>query len=75
MNAIDARQWDSKVRSSSKSRIYHLFEWGLLLKEVHGYELFYLHQDGGIFPLALVKSNIFGELLPLLEKRLDERSW
>ncbi len=45
------------------SKIYHLYEWSLLLNNVHNHSIYYIKNDSGIFPLAHIKSLIFGNRL------------
>ena len=59
---MNPRKWNGIVNHNN-SKIYHLYEWGTLLNEVHGHELIYLEDDNGVFPLAYVKSYIFGNRL------------
>lgn len=54
-----SKEWDELVKSCDSSTIYHLYEWGTLLREVLGHKLVYLQEDDGVFPLALIKSPIF----------------
>lgn len=63
MNSTKFAEWDELVRECGFSKIYHLYQWGMLLEEVHGYRLVYLQEDTGVFPLAYVKSLIFGNRL------------
>jgi FemAB-related protein (PEP-CTERM system-associated) len=56
-------EWNELVNKSDHSRIYHLLQWGTLLEEVHGHRLIYLQDDASIFPLAHIKSMIFGDRL------------
>lgn len=55
--------WNKIVEESEEGKIYHLGQWGELLKKVHGHKLIYLEEEKGVFPLALVKSFIFGNRL------------
>jgi len=59
---LKQKEWDELVNKNS-SKFYHLYEWGDLLNRVHGHRLFYLEEEEGVFPLALVKSRIFGNRL------------
>lgn len=63
MNLPEATTWDEIVTNHSDSTIYHLHRWGTLLENVHGHELVYLQEADGVFPLAHVKSRIFGNRL------------
>lgn len=54
--------WDD-VANFCDSKIYHLRAWGDLINKVHGYKLVYLQEENGVFPLAFVKSAIFGSRL------------
>lgn len=63
MGLSEAEVWNRIVAGCSHSKFYHLYQWGALLKQVHGHELFYLQEDHGVFPLACVKSPIFGKRL------------
>lgn len=56
---MTSEEWDKLVRSCDTSTVYQLHEWGTLLKELLGHQLVYLQEDGGVFPLALVRSPIF----------------
>ncbi len=60
---MNSQEWNELVRHQGSSKIYHLHEWGTLLNEVHGHKLIYLEENNGVFPLALVKSRIFGNRL------------
>ena len=59
---INPKKWNEIVNHNN-SKIYHLYEWGRLLNDVHGHKLIYLEDDKGVFPLAYVKSFIFGNRL------------
>jgi hypothetical protein len=59
---MNSKNWN-KIVDSDNSKIYHLYEWGTLLNEVHGHKLIYLEEDKGVFPMAYVKSFIFGNRL------------
>lgn len=63
MNAVAPAKWNELVTESDHSRVYHLHQWGTLLEEVHGHRLVYLQEDEGVFPLAHIKSSIFGNRL------------
>lgn len=56
-------RWNKIVEESKEGKIYHLGQWGELLKKVHGQKLVYLEEEKGVFPLALVRSFIFGNRL------------
>jgi len=45
------------------SKIYHLYRWSLLLNKTHNYKIFYIENNEGVFPLAYIKSLIFGNRL------------
>src|SRR3989344_6836235 len=55
-------RWN-EIAESNESSVYHLGQWGELLNMVHGHKLVYLEEEKGIFPLAFVKSLIFGNRL------------
>lgn len=59
---MNSNKWN-KIVDCNNSKIYHLYEWRRLLNEVHGHKLIYLEEDKGVFPLAYVKSFIFGNRL------------
>lgn len=59
---MNSNKWNEIVNHNN-SKISHLYEWGTLLNEVHGHKLIYLEEDKGVFPLASVKSYIFGNRL------------
>lgn len=60
---MNQKKWNEIVNCTNSSKVYHLYEWGKLLSEVHGYKLIYLEESNGVFPLAYVKSFIFGNRL------------
>ena len=60
---MNSKDWDSVVLTHNNSKIYHLYDWGILLNEVHNHKVIYLAESDGVFPLALVKSHIFGDRL------------
>ena len=60
---MNSAEWNELARSHQESKVYHLYEWGTLLKVVHGHRLVYLEEEDGVLPLALVKSFIFGNRL------------
>lgn len=60
---MNSKEWDELVGTLDSSKSYHLYEWGLLLNEVHNHKLIRLTVDDGVFALALVKSHIFGNRL------------
>lgn len=55
--------WSNLVEHSDDCTVYHLLQWGTLLEEVHGHKLVYLEKDNGVFPLACIRSRIFGNRL------------
>lgn len=59
---MSPKEWNELI-TMNNSKFYQLYEWGELLNKVHGHRLFYLEEEKGVFPLALVKSNIFGNRL------------
>jgi len=63
MNSVTLDAWNGLVNSCADSKIYHLYQWGALLEEVHGHKLIYLLDDGGVFPAVYIKSRIFGNRL------------
>ncbi len=63
VGSVDTNTWNKVVTSHNGSKIYHLYQWGTLLEEVHGHELVYLQENDGVFPLAYIKSLIFGNRL------------
>jgi len=63
MNSIRLDAWNELVNSCDDSKIYHLYQWSALLEKVHGHKLIYLQDDNGVFPLAYIKSLIFGNRL------------
>jgi len=63
MSPSEAEAWNRVVASCDHSKFYHLYQWGTLLKQVHGHDLVYLQEDRSVFPLACVKSSIFGKRL------------
>jgi FemAB-related protein (PEP-CTERM system-associated) len=62
-NLPEAEVWNRAVAGCDHAKFYHLYEWGTLLKRVHGHEIVYLREDRGVFPLACIKSPIFGKRL------------
>ena len=63
MNSTNSERWDRIVTSSDYGSFYQLYHWGTLLNEVHGHHLVYLEEENGVFPLACVKSLLFGKRL------------
>src|SRR5512136_689439 len=63
MNTSEAETWDRLVDSCDHSKVYHRHQWGAVLNKVHGHELVYLQEDHGVFPLACIRSPIFGKRL------------
>lgn len=63
MDPSEVEAWNRIVASCDNGKFYHLYQWGTLLKQVHGHELVYLREDDAVFPLACVKSPIFGKRL------------
>lgn len=59
---MNSNEWNEIVNSND-CKIYHRYEWGKLINEVHGHDLIYLDDNNGIFPLAYIKSHIFGNRL------------
>jgi len=55
--------WNDVIQSSEHSTAYHLCQWSELLEKVHGHKLIYLHNGDSVFPVAYVKSPIFGNRL------------
>ena len=60
---MNSNKKEIEVAILNDSKIYHLYEWGILLNKVYNYKLIYLEENEGIFPLAYVKSFIFGNRL------------
>lgn len=63
MNSTRLDNWNKLVNSCDDSKVYHLYQWSALLEEVHRHKLVYLQDDNGVFPLAYIKSLIFGNRL------------
>ncbi|MCL0097679.1 GNAT family N-acetyltransferase [Dehalococcoidia bacterium] len=63
MNPVEPTKFNELVKKSDHGHVYHLYQWGTLLEEVHGHRLVYLQEDEGIFPLAHIKTRIFGDRL------------
>lgn len=63
MSRVQSDKWNEFVESCADSKIYHLWQWGTLLEEVHRHKLVYLQKDNGVFPLVYIKSVIFGSRL------------
>jgi FemAB-related protein (PEP-CTERM system-associated) len=59
---MNSREWNNFV-NNHETTIYHTYEWGEILKKVHGHDVFYISEKNGIFPVAFVKSIIFGNRL------------
>lgn len=57
--AISEDDWNKLVNKYNESKVYHLAQWGSLLKGAHGYRLVYLQENAGVFPLAYIRSKIF----------------
>jgi len=60
---MNSSRWNKIASKSRDSSIYHLREWGKILEEVHGHEIYFLENKNTIFPLGLVRSAIFGNRL------------
>ena len=60
---MNSNKKGNEVAILNDSKIYHLYEWGILLNKVYNYKLIYLEENEGIFPLSYVKSFIFGNRL------------
>ena len=60
---MNLNEWDKLTANFENSKIYHLYEWGVLLNKVCNHKIFYLTESEGIFPLALIKSRLFGDRL------------
>lgn len=61
-------EWDNYVRESSSTTFCHQFAWRAVIEEAFGHRTFYLmarkgQAVGGILPLVLVKSALFGTSL------------
>ena len=63
MNPVEPTRFNELAKKSDHGHVYHLYQWGTLLEEVHGHRLVYLQEDKGIFPLAYLKSLVFGNRL------------
>ena len=67
----DRVKWDNYVSSCPGSSPYHLFGWGLAVREAYGHELYYLiAEEGeniiGVLPLVHIKPPLLrGELVSL----------
>jgi len=59
---MNSNKWNEIVNFND-SKVYHLYEWGNLLNEVHGHKLVYLEKDDNIFPLVYMRSILFGNRL------------
>ena len=55
--------WDFIVQKDENSSIYHTEKWLTILEKVFGYKIFKLRRENIIFPIALVKSFLFGDRL------------
>lgn len=60
---VSRNDWNNIVLANLDTKIYHLYEWGILLNTVHNHKIFYLKENSAILPLALVDSKIFGRRL------------
>ncbi|MDH3972743.1 MAG: FemAB family PEP-CTERM system-associated protein [Deltaproteobacteria bacterium] len=67
----DRHEWDAYIGNYEGSSPYHLFGWGLAVKEAYRHELYYLmaEEDGhivGLLPLVYMKPPLLkGELVSL----------
>ncbi|MDD1779127.1 MAG: GNAT family N-acetyltransferase [Candidatus Helarchaeota archaeon] len=60
---MNVNKWNDLAHDFNNSKIYHTYEWGVLLSETCRHTIFYLQENDGIFPIALIKSHIFGNRL------------
>ncbi|MFO8009304.1 MAG: GNAT family N-acetyltransferase [Dehalococcoidia bacterium] len=56
---MDSTRWNEHVEDCAEGHVFHRYEWGALLSNVHGHEPVYLKHGEGIFPLALIRSRLF----------------
>jgi FemAB-related protein (PEP-CTERM system-associated) len=61
-------EWDAFVRSSPCGTFFHLAGWKTVIEDTLGHECFYLarrtgQEITGVFPIARVRSRIFGDCL------------
>jgi len=57
------KEWNSIVTTHQDAKIYHLYEWGILLNTIHDHRIFYLKENTAVLLLALVNSPLFGKRL------------
>jgi predicted N-acyltransferase len=63
LSNVDHSRWNSVVNASGASTPFHLIEWASLLNTVHGHMPVCLELDDVVFPLAFIKSRVFGNRL------------
>jgi hypothetical protein len=61
---MNSKKWN-KIVDSNDSRIYHLYEWGRLLNEVHGHKRIYLGDDFLELPLSVYRIPIVHKNIPV----------
>lgn len=56
-------KWNNIIEEDKESTIYHRYEWGRVLERVHSHKVFFLKEERGAFPIAYIRSIIFGNRL------------
>jgi FemAB-related protein (PEP-CTERM system-associated) len=56
-------RWNNIVEENKESTVYHRYEWGKVLEKVHSHKVFFLEEERGTFPIAYIKSFLFGNRL------------
>ena len=68
LKPAERNEWDNFVMASPSGTFFHLYEWQTVVRSALGHRSFMLAARGpegvrGVFPIALVRSRIFGDCL------------
>lgn len=60
---IEKKEWNNIIKKDENSTIFHLFEWGDIMEDVHNMKFICISEGDSVLPLSYVKSFIFGNRL------------
>lgn len=60
---IDKKEWNDLVKEDENSTIFHLYEWGNIMEDIHNQKFICVREGGCVLPLSYVRSFIFGNRL------------
>ena len=60
---IDKKEWNNIVKEDENSTIFHLYEWGNIMEDIHNQKFICVRVGDCVLPLSYVRSFIFGNRL------------